>query len=281
MVVGGDLVWRQITVSDRTSLNLQGARLKRIHDDEASWPAQGNLKLIGLNIEDLCPLQNHCLDATARIAWLNLQPELDLCAPQPWTHLAELFAAKGHEKAARQVRSEFYKHLSRTQLADSRFKPFGYVWSTVVARTGERVPRILYLSLFVVSLGTILYGSGDISGWRARFLHRSAQAPQASHPADLRPQPASPLSTVSPATPSPPVTTIPASSISQSIESPSAPGTPPPGDALLVAQPASEDGSTKLVIASSSKNASKLQKRSPAKKLAPHHVKKTAPLPQY
>jgi len=274
MAVGGDLLWRQIAVSDHTSLDLQGARLKRILDDEASWPAQGKLKIIGLSVQDLYPLQNHRLHATARIAWLNLQPKMDLNAPQPWICLAELFAAKGYEKAAGQVRSELRMHQLRTRSADSRFKLFAYIWSTVVTRLGDRAFRNLYILLFLISLGIALYGSGGRSGRIARFVHRSTLSPPGNSLARLHLQPTSPKPEVDRVTPSRSVTTISEFTTPPTVESQSTPGKATT-DTSSLKQSASREGPTKTFIDSAPKSGPKPSKKTAAKKLVPHHVKRT------
>lgn len=87
----------------RGALDLTGASIDTLHDDEASWPAAGNLLL------------NRCLynaliggpvDARRRLAWLARQsPERwgEDFWPQPYEQLAHVFREMGHDDDARTV----------------------------------------------------------------------------------------------------------------------------------------------------------------------------------
>ena len=48
MVVKGDLAWQRIKKSNDIYLNLIGARVKNLRDEQTSWPNEGNLDLDGL-----------------------------------------------------------------------------------------------------------------------------------------------------------------------------------------------------------------------------------------
>lgn len=85
------------------ALDLTGASIDTLHDDEASWPAAGNLLL------------NRCLynaliggpmEAGSRLAWLARQsPERwnEDFWPQPYEQLAHVFREMGHDDDARTV----------------------------------------------------------------------------------------------------------------------------------------------------------------------------------
>ncbi|MFN4143773.1 hypothetical protein [Aestuariivirga sp.] len=85
------------------ALDLTGASIDTLHDDEASWPAPGELLL------------NRCLynaliggpmDARRRLAWLARQaPERwgEDFWPQPYEQLAHVFREMGHDEDARSV----------------------------------------------------------------------------------------------------------------------------------------------------------------------------------
>jgi len=51
--LAGDLIWMGIRISERTVLDLTGARIKNLRDDWESWPPQDNLLLSGLVYEEL------------------------------------------------------------------------------------------------------------------------------------------------------------------------------------------------------------------------------------
>jgi sRNA-binding regulator protein Hfq len=120
-VVTGDLFWQRIEKSDKTILNLIGARVKNLRDDKKSWPQEGNLDLDGLVYEELSlhpsssdeNTKNRTyppelpLIAKERIAWLMLQPEERRTEPQPWMQLRDLLERKGERKQAKYVLRRF------------------------------------------------------------------------------------------------------------------------------------------------------------------------------
>ena len=95
------------------ALDLTGASVDTLHDDEASWPAAGNLLL------------NRCLynaliggpmDAERRLAWLARQSPArwgEDFWPQPYEQLAHVFREMGHDEDARTVLVE-KERLQRT-----------------------------------------------------------------------------------------------------------------------------------------------------------------------
>ena len=111
------------------ALDLTGASIDTLHDDEASWPAKGNLLL------------NRCLynallggpvDAGRRIAWLALQsPERwgEDFWPQPYEQLAHVFREMGHEEDARAVLME----KERLQREARRKRASSPVWRALLA----------------------------------------------------------------------------------------------------------------------------------------------------
>jgi hypothetical protein len=106
------------------ALDLTGASIDTLHDDEASWPAPGNLLL------------NRCLynaliggpmDARRRLAWLARQsPERwgEDFWPQPYEQLAFVFREMGHDEDARTVLVE----KERLQRAARRARTANPLW---------------------------------------------------------------------------------------------------------------------------------------------------------
>ncbi len=116
----GDLFWRSIQVNDKTSLDLRGAKVKCLRDDEGSWPSEGKLYLDGFVYEDHSSylrqtaeeISNSAktvglhLKVEERIEWLKRQPTEPTnhqMKPQPWMQLAKLLEAKGDRKDAKHV----------------------------------------------------------------------------------------------------------------------------------------------------------------------------------
>ncbi len=101
-VVGGGLFLRG-GAQINGALDLTGASIDTLHDDEASWPASGDLLL------------NRCLynaliggpmDARRRLKWLARQSPGrwgEDFWPQPYEQLAHVFSEMGHDEDARTV----------------------------------------------------------------------------------------------------------------------------------------------------------------------------------
>jgi hypothetical protein len=98
-------------------LNISGATVQDIIDDEASWPIRGNLLLNGLTYRDIDPHmpQDQGQSNTAslppsiafnlkkRIEWLKLQKPEDQLKPQPWLQLSKHQKENGHDSNAKHV----------------------------------------------------------------------------------------------------------------------------------------------------------------------------------
>lgn len=116
-VIKGDLIWQRIEKSEKTGVNLAGAKVKNLRDDKDSWPEEGMLDLDGLVYEELTlhdPSSDEDiktgqyarelpLEAKERIAWLMLQPRDRRTEPQPWMQLRDLLERKGDHKGAKYV----------------------------------------------------------------------------------------------------------------------------------------------------------------------------------
>ncbi len=106
------------------ALDLTGASIDTLHDDEASWPAPGNLLL------------NRCLynaliggpmDARRRLTWLARQSPGrwgEDFWPQPYEQLAHVFREMGHDEDARTVLVE----KARLQRAARRARTKNPLW---------------------------------------------------------------------------------------------------------------------------------------------------------
>ena len=91
--------WINVTLEKGSQLNLSGASVGSLVDDERSWPAPGNLLIDGLTYSGfglgLAPV-----DADTRLRWIALQPQYH---PQPYRQLAKVLREIGDEKGAVKV----------------------------------------------------------------------------------------------------------------------------------------------------------------------------------
>ena len=117
MRLEGNLIWIATRNPENSYLDLLGASVKTLHDDNASWPARGGLVVQGLEYKDLThhelSTEDHVKSNTAasprplrageRVRWLGLQHEAARLEPQAWMWLAKLFREKGQDGDARWV----------------------------------------------------------------------------------------------------------------------------------------------------------------------------------
>jgi hypothetical protein len=91
--------WLHVTSEKGTQLDLSGASVGSLVDDERSWPASGNLLIDGLTYSGfglgLAPV-----DADTRLKRIALQPQYH---PQPYRQLAKVLREMGDEKGAVKV----------------------------------------------------------------------------------------------------------------------------------------------------------------------------------
>jgi hypothetical protein len=171
----GDLIWAGIQNPGRTELDLFGARFGRIHDDHASWPSKGNLRLEGLVYQDLILrgqatskmiAENELapslpLNAEDRIEWLRRQSDRILDKPQPWMQLAKLIEANGDRDGAKRVIYEFSRQQARSE------KPLFRSATYIYDKLDEQPFRILVPILGLWAVGSLVF-------WRARRMNAMA-----------------------------------------------------------------------------------------------------------
>ncbi len=135
------------------TLDLTGASIDILHDDQASWPAPGNLLL------------NRCLynaliggpmDARRRLAWLARQsPDRwgEDFWPQPYEQLAHVFREMGHDEDARTVLVE----KERLQRFARRARASNSLWRLLI-RAKDRLLGVTlgYGHRPLLSLGWLL-----------------------------------------------------------------------------------------------------------------------------
>jgi hypothetical protein len=189
-VVKGDLIWQRIEKSKETTLNLAGARVKNLRDDQRSWLEEGKLQLDGLVYEELTLHDatsdeeiktaklspERPLEVKERIEWILRQPEDRRARPQPWMQLRDLLERKGDRKGAKYVLFRF----RRLQAEGKEFHPFRWlydrlsrletfrrVWpyfrhpnricAIVFALLEEKPIRICWSIAFTVTVGTMIF----------------------------------------------------------------------------------------------------------------------------
>jgi len=152
--VAGIIYWVNVTRTSRTILDLANARAQALGDDEASWPAPGNLNLDGFVYGSIV---DGPTDAPARLRWLRRQAPG--YRPQPYEELARVLTADGDTSGATSV-------LIAQRQAQRQFGNLGRLerlWNLLLQITigyGFRPLRALWWILGFVLLGTALFGAG-------------------------------------------------------------------------------------------------------------------------
>jgi len=172
MVVKGDLAWQRIKKSNDIYLNLTGARVKNLRDDQMSWPNEGNLDLNGLVYEELTLHEdsyeddfgtNQYTDGLAfnvekRIKWLMRQPEKRRTEPQPWMQLRDLLEMKGNRKGAKHVLYKLRCLQAENELFVRRRWAVAFAWL-------EEAPGRIWRSIAcVLLLGWLVFGYAGSHG---------------------------------------------------------------------------------------------------------------------
>jgi hypothetical protein len=173
-VVTGDLFWQRIEKSEKTFLNLIGARVKNLRDDRISWPDEGNLILDGLVYEELTLHETKSIEnikarrlgcelplvVKERIAWIMLQKPERRTEPQSWMQLAKHLEAKGDRKDAKHV---IYKFRCLRAHAQKKMWFFRR-WAIFFAWLEESPARILLSITATLLLGWLIFGFAGAKG---------------------------------------------------------------------------------------------------------------------
>jgi hypothetical protein len=168
--LSGDLIW--VNVADETNvqryLNLSGASIKNLIDDDVSWPIKGNLVLDGLGYRDIDARkrakavqgsivslpESLPLDIEKRVQWLMLQDGQNQLMPQPWLQFAKLQKDKGRDDNAKHIIYRF--RCVQAASGKPLFRPF----SVIFAALEEKPSWILVPILCCVFFGSLLYWHG-------------------------------------------------------------------------------------------------------------------------
>jgi hypothetical protein len=96
--VGKGFVWRDVTLENGAVLDLRGAVVGGLLDQERSWPSAGKLLIDGFIYKEFG--SESPSDATSRLKWLHLQPGF---RAQPYQQLANVLRDNGDEAGAARV----------------------------------------------------------------------------------------------------------------------------------------------------------------------------------
>lgn len=208
LTTSGDFYWLGIETSITTALDLRGAEVKNLRDDEKSWPLEGrgNLFLNDLTFEELNlynrpteqevlkgdlpePLHPPAGEGTRmRIRWLLRQPDDERFKPRPWLQLSKYLEARGRHGEAKHV-----LYVQKNLQAHKRWpRRLSLVrcFAIAFARLEESPIRIMYTITFAVALGWLVFDYAasnralaptEVEAYKA-FTNKSPQCLPATYP---------------------------------------------------------------------------------------------------
>ena len=165
-VIDGTFYWVEVKHTATTVLDLEDAHAGAIWDDEASWPAAGNLVINGFVYGDIAGGPS---DAASRLRWIALQPPE--YHPQPYRQLAKVLSEMGRDDGATRVRIE--KEIAQRRFGHESIAQ--RAWSLMLQYTigfGYQPLRALWWIAGFVGLGAILFGWG----YRMRIITPTEEA---------------------------------------------------------------------------------------------------------
>lgn len=160
----GEFIWQNVSLENAAIVDISGANIGILLDDEKSWPAAGKLLIDGLTYESLAgsssfdPSWTSPVDARSRLRWLGLQ---DGFHPQPYRQLAQVLRKNGDDAGAIEV-------LVAQQ--DARYRNanwLGRAWARFLKITvgyGHKPLRTVMWSLAVILMGWLMVTLGARAG---------------------------------------------------------------------------------------------------------------------
>ena len=158
------LVWQDVVLEHGAIVDLSGANVSGLLDDEKSWPEPGKLTIDGftyagfLGSSSYNPEWHSPADARSRLRWLGLQ---DGYHPQPYRQLAKVLRENGDEAGAIEV---------LVAQEDARYRNSNWVgraWAQFLKVTvgyGHEPLRTVLWSLAVIVLGWLMVTIGARAG---------------------------------------------------------------------------------------------------------------------
>src|SRR5215472_2093085 len=181
------IAWHDVTLANGAALDLAGANIGYLFDEEKSWPSQGHLFVNGFTYigfagsDQLASEWKSPMDASSRLRWLALQRGYD---PGAYLQLAKVLRERGDDAGAVRVR------IAGEDLRYSQYGIPGRVWGAFLHYTigyGHRPMLTIMWSALVVLLGWGLVRIGSRAGVMRRTYPENAPSPAADRYEDLYP----------------------------------------------------------------------------------------------
>jgi hypothetical protein len=183
MTAGVFLYWRNVQLQNGAILDLSGAHVGGLFDEEKSWPEPGNLLIDGLTYDRFGA--GSPLDVRSRLRWISLQPPVPGgFAPQPYRQLAKVLRENGDDDGAIDVliaqQDAHFRNSNSLVLAWAQFLK-------ITVAYGYRPLRTVLWSLAVILLGRIVVAVGARAGVMRLTWPESTPLPAGNQTAGLHP----------------------------------------------------------------------------------------------
>ena len=145
-------LWRNVQLQNGATVDLGGAHVGGLLDEEKSWPEPGNLLIDGLTYDGFGA--GSPLDVQSRLRWISLQPPVPGgFEPQPYRQLAKVYRESGLDSEAVQML------IAEADARYSRYGLVGRLWGSFLRTTvgyGHRPLRAILWSFAVIVLGWLM-----------------------------------------------------------------------------------------------------------------------------
>lgn len=151
------LIWRNVLLENDAVLDLSGAQIAFLIDEQKSWPKPGKLFIDGFRYEGISV--DSPSDVASRLRWIGLNANPD--DPQPYDQLAKVYRAKGAMSTAAQVL------IARDDVIFNGRGPVYRIWGTFLKTTigyGHSPLLTVFWMLGVVIAGWALVAIGKRAG---------------------------------------------------------------------------------------------------------------------
>jgi len=175
MTIDGPLTFTDVKFENGAVLNLSGAKVSALVDEEKSWPEPGRLLIDGFSYDSLGSYVGNQIDASSRLRWLALQPGFH---QQPYRQLAKVLKESGDDSGAIQVL------VAKEDLRYARYGPLGRLWGGFLRYTVAygHLPMLTIMW----SLGFLLIGWLIVRGAKAAAVMRPTYPENALAAGDRR-----------------------------------------------------------------------------------------------
>lgn len=159
-MTSGGFWWRNVQLRNGATVDLSGAHVGGLLDQEKSWPEPGHLLIDGFTYDGFGA--GSPLDVQSRLRWISLQPPIrGGFEPQPYRQLAQVYRAVGLDNEATQVL------IAQQDARYARYGLIGRFWGGFLKATigyGHRPMLAIGWSLAVILLGWLLVAAGARAG---------------------------------------------------------------------------------------------------------------------